>query len=173
MSGSIGPVAPIPDRVQTRISRSRVSWSRSLSHTISNGRFIYEGPMTSNRRLLALWLAVHCVCASSIAYAHQITADEARSTAIAERERVYGKIPDSFEVVTEPKSPLTYAELLTWRPQASIWRTLKWKKLLSNRLFWVVQFRIPENTTEITAGGGSWVFVDAKTGKMIATKYFR
>jgi len=105
------------------------------------------------------------------ASAVDVTAKQAIKAAIDEKRRLHEK-PELFEIVTG-ETPMTYQQLLKRTSHSSVFRTTKWKALLGSRTFWLVEFRIPENTTEIVGGGGSWVFVDSRDGTVVSIHHWK
>jgi len=58
-------------------------------------------------------------------------------------------------------------------PHTDVFKLKKWKARLAGRAFWLVQFRVPEDPNLITAGSGSWVFVDALKGTVLGIRYWQ
>jgi hypothetical protein len=100
-----------------------------------------------------------------------VTANDARDAAIHEARRMSLK-PDLFVVSVFPE-PFTYTTFIN-RPRASpVFKTAKYKRALSGKVFWVVRFDVRPDPTRVTAGNGSWFFVDATSGRILVIRHWQ
>jgi len=124
-----------------------------------------------NLRSLAQMVSFACLLPSLIASAGPITAEQAKTAAVDARRKAHSN-PDLFDIVVSD-APLTYRELLALTSHTDVFKSKQWRARLAGRTFWLVEFRIPEDPNLITAGSGSWVFVDAAKGTILGIRHWQ
>jgi hypothetical protein len=122
-------------------------------------------------RLINISLAVLAVLAAFPAKsAATVTAQLARSKAI-EYFKSHGRSIDLFDVVVDP-DVMTYPELLDRSHQLAALKVERCKKALSGHHFWWVHFVVKQDPDRVVGGGGTMVFVDAKSGNVLFIRDF-
>jgi hypothetical protein len=113
---------------------------------------------------LLLTVAFLGAAATAVPTPIHLTADDAREAAILEARRMSLK-PELFDVSVFPE-PSTYTALVSGPKASPVFKTAKYGRALS--VFWIVQFDVRPDPTQVSAGSDSWFFVDAMTRRILA-----